>query len=388
MVKINPHFEKLSPSYLFVEIQKRCQKKSFSRPLINLGIGDTVKPLPKVAVRALQSAADEMGGSSSFKGYGPSHGYDFLRDAIAQNDYKDLDPDEIFISHGAKTDCAEIHELFHPDCKVALCDPVYPVYLSSSQLYGRNNTFIPCTAENNFQPIPPEEHFDLIYLCSPNNPTGLVLDTHLMKRWVKYAQKFQSVLLVDGAYFAFIQDHGLPKSIYEIDGAKEVAIEVRSFSKTAGFSGLRCSYTVIPHELKIDGMPLNELWKRRLNITTNGVSYPIQRAAAALYTEEGRVEIQNDIQDYMDTAKKLKEAFSKQGLTVYGGENAPYLWCKNPKDFTSWQFFDFLLEEVQLICTPGVGFGPSGEGYVRFSAFLTKEKLNEVKERIKEVNIS
>ncbi len=403
MVKLNHHYQKLSGQYLFTEIEKRIaslKAKTPDAPLINLGIGDVTKPLTPSIVSALTAAAQEMGEKKTFRGYGPSEGYLFLRQLIAENDYKNLkiSPDEVFISDGANTDLSNLQEIFALDNRVAVPDPTYPVYLDTNVMAGRTRlplktgryggiTYLPCTEKNQFKAEPPNCHTDLIYLCSPNNPTGAALDRNLLKKWVEYAHEHQAVIILDGAYEAFITSENTPHSIYEIEGAKEVAIEVRSFSKSAGFTGLRCSYTVIPHQLKIQDAgsihKLNSLWKRRVDTKSNGVSYPIQKAAAATFSPSGQKEVRELVKGYSERAHFLRDGLSKLGYTVFGGTDAPYIWCKTPKNIDSWKFFDMLLEKAHLVALPGRGFGTFGEGYVRFSAYGESTAIAEGLLRLK-----
>ena len=398
MTKINHHFQKLTGAYLFPEIERRIktlQEKQPHAKLLNLGIGDVTTPLSASVIAALLEASKEMGDKATFRGYGPSEGYLFLRQKIAEMDYRNISPDEIFISDGANTDLGNLQEIFAVDNRIAIPDPAYPVYVDTNVMAGRTRpllktgryggiTYLPCTEENQFQPQPPLVHVDLIYLCSPHNPTGVAMDRELLSRWVKYAKEHQAVILFDGAYEAFITS-GAPRSIYEIEGAKEVAIEVRSFSKSAGFTGLRCSYTVVPHELKVYDAgafhSLHSLWKRRVETKSNGVSYPIQKGAAALYTEAGQKEIRALVRPVNERAKVLREGLKQLGYTVYGGIDAPYIWCKTPPKVTSWEFFDFLLEHVHIVTVPGLGFGQEGDGYIRFSAFA--EPIAESLDRFK-----
>lgn len=400
MTKLNLHYQKLSGSYLFPEIEKRVEalkKRVPNTHLLNLGVGDVTHPLFPNVISALLAAAQEMGEKKTLRGYGPSEGYLFLRKAIADHDYKNLSPDEIFISDGANTDLANLQEIFSVENKVAVIDPAYPVYVETNVMAGRTRSwlktgryggivYLPTTAENGFQPELPSSHADLIYLCSPNNPTGVALTKETLTRFVKYAKEHQAVILFDGAYEAFITSDA-PRSIYEIEGAKEVAIEVRSFSKSAGFTGLRCSYTVIPHALKVRDAgaihSLNELWRRRVDTKTNGVAYPIQRAAEALYTPEGQKALKATVQSYSERAKFLLEGLKKIGYPVYGGIDAPYVWCKTPPKINSWDFFDFILSQAQVITLPGLGFGPSGDGYVRLSAFAEPQAITETLNRFK-----
>ncbi len=403
MVKLNHHYQKLSGLYLFSEIEKRIAALKGKVPdvsLVNLGIGDISRPIPSAAVSALKKAAEEMGNQKTLRGYGPSEGYPFLRQAIAENEYKNLgiSPEEIFISDGANTDLANLQEIFAVDNRIAIPDPTYPVYLETNVMAGRTRlplksgrfggvTYLPCTETTQFKAEPPSSHADLIYLCSPNNPTGAALDRDLLKKWVSYAKEHRAVILLDAAYEAYITSENTPHSIYEIEGAKEVAIEVRSFSKCAGFTGLRCSYTVIPKELKIADAgrthSLWSLWKRRVDTKSNGVSYPIQQAALALYTPEGRKEMREFVQTYTERARFLREGLKNLGFTVFGGIDAPYIWCKTPNNTPSWTFFDTLLEKCHLVALPGRGFGLSGEGYIRFSAFAEPAAMTEGLLRLK-----
>lgn len=400
MAKINDNYLKLPGAYLFSTVAKKANEftqKHPEREMIKMSIGDVTKPLAPSVIDAMHKAVDEMGTAEGFRGYGPEQGYDFLRNAIVEHDYKarnvDIKPDEIFISDGAKSDCGNIGDIFSVDNKVAVCDPVYPVYVDTNAMAGRAGDFIgerwsnlyymPCLAENNFLPQLPTEKVDIIYLCFPNNPTGMAATREQLKPWIEYAKANGSVILYDSAYEAFITDSNVPHSIYELDGAKEVAIEFRSFSKTAGFTGTRCAYTVVPHELKIDGTELNALWNRRQCTKFNGVPYVIQRAAEAVYSEAGQKETKAAIAYYLENAKIIREGLSEAGLTVYGGVNAPYIWAKTPDNMKSWEFFDKLLEETGVVTTPGSGFGPSGEGYVRLTAFSTKENTIKAMEKIK-----
>ena len=394
MTKLNLNYQKLSGNYLFPEIEKRVEalkKKQPNAPILNLGVGDVTHPLFPNVITALTHAAKEMGEKKTLRGYGPSEGYLFLRKAIAEHDYKNISPDEIFISDGANTDIANLQEIFSIENKVAIQDPAYPVYVDSNVMAGRTRpllktgryggiTYLECNEENGFNPQPPTSHSDLIYLCSPNNPTGVAMDRELLTRWVKYAKDNEAVILFDGAYEAFITS-GAPRSIYEIEGAKEVAIEVRSFSKSAGFTGLRCSYTVVPHELKVRDAgavhSLHALWKRRVDTKYNGASYPLQRAAEALYTPEGQKAIKDTVRGYSERAKILLEGLKKLGYPVFGGIDSPYIWCKTPPKVSSWEFFDFVLDNAHVVTIPGLGFGPSGDGYVRLSAFAEPSAIAE-----------
>ena len=397
MIKINGNFLKLQESYLFSNINKRVEEYLKSNPnanIIKLGIGDVTRPIPNVIIEAIKKATDELANEATFRGYGPEQGYDFLRRKIVENDYSNLgiDTSEIFVSDGAKCDTGNIVELFDQEAKVALPDPVYPVYLDSNVMYGRtgdyNNEsgkydgiiYMKATEENDFMPIPEEleEIPDLIYLCSPNNPTGIAMTKEILQKWVEFAKNNRSIILFDAAYEAFIENKNIPHSIYEIEGAKEVAIEFKSYSKTAGFTGLRCAYCVIPHDLKIDTnegrISLNKLWNRRCSTKFNGVSYIIQRGAEATYTEEGQKQIRENILYYKENAKIIKDGLHKAGIVAYGGIDSPYVWLKTPNGMKSWEYFDLLLDKYHIIGTPGVGFGPSGEGYFRLTAFGSREK--------------
>lgn len=410
MSYINENFLELQDSYLFSTIAKKVAKFTEEHPdkkVIKLGIGDVTKPIVPACIKAMQKAVEEMGTQEGFKGYGPEQGYDFLRKAIAENDYKtrgvEIQEDEIFISDGAKCDCGNIVDIFDKNNKVAITDPVYPVYLDTNVMSGRsgkynkekeiyeNIVYLPVTAENEFKPELPKEKVDLIYLCFPNNPTGTTLDKQELKKWVDYAKENKSIILYDAAYEAFITEENIPHSIYEIEGAKEVAIEFKSYSKTAGFTGVRCGYVVIPKEVKGfanngEEVSLNKLWNRRTCTKFNGVPYITQRAAEAVYTEEGQKQIKENINYYLENAKIIRQGLEEAGFSVYGGVNSPYIWLKIPEDMTSWEFFDKLLEEANVVGTPGSGFGPHGEGYFRLTAFNTKENTIEAIERIKKLN--
>lgn len=407
MIKINENFLKMQDSYLFSTIAKKIasyQQKHPEKEIIKLGIGDVTRPIVKSAVEAMHKAIDEIGTPQGFHGYGPEQGYDFLRKKIVEFEYQnrgiDIKEDEIFLSDGAKCDCGNIGDILSIKNKVAITDPVYPVYLDTNVMAGRTGAYkeregtyegiiyMPCTAENNFVPEFPKEVPDMIYLCLPNNPTGTVLTKEELAKWVQYAKENKSLILFDSAYEAFITEENVPHSIYEIEGAKEVAIEFRSFSKTAGFTGVRCAYTVVPKELKgytenEEEVELNKLWNRRHCTKFNGVSYITQRGAEAIYSEEGQKEIKENIKYYMENAKLIRNGLQEAGFEVYGGKNAPYIWLKVPEGITSWEFFDKLLEEVGVVGTPGSGFGPSGEGYFRLTAFGTKENTIKAIERIK-----
>lgn len=385
-MKINDHYMNLASNYLFADIAKKVQAFKAENPeaeVISLGIGDVTQPLCPAVVEALHKAADEMGQSATFRGYGPERGYDFLRNAIVENDYRargiDIDADEVFVSDGAKSDTGNFQELLSEDCVVAVTDPVYPVYVDSNIMAGRRIVKLPCTAENGFVPAFPQEHVDVIYLCYPNNPTGTTLNKEQLKAWVDYALQHDALIFYDAAYEAFIQSKDVPHSIYEIPGAKECAVEFHSFSKTAGFTGVRCGYTIVPKTLPV---PLNQLWSRRQCTKFNGTSYISQRAAEAIYTPEGKQQIRTTISYYMQNAKLMCETLTQMGFTVYGGTDAPYIWVKTPKGMTSWEFFDWMLHSAHVVCTPGAGFGPSGEGYVRLTAFGTHENTEKALRRI------
>jgi len=402
---VNENFLKLNKNYLFAEVANRVRKYVEKNPqarVIKLGIGDVTEPLPVCVISELKAAVDDMSRRETFQGYPPYEGYEFLRKAISEFDFKrrgiDIEPDEIYISTGAKEDTANIQELFSIHSKIAILDPVYPVYLDSNVMAGRTGNFVdgiykdveylPCTIENNFSPYLPKKKVDLIYLCFPNNPTGQVLTKDELKMWVDYAIDNDAIILFDAAYEAFVQQPGIPRSIFEIEGAKKVAIEFRSLSKTAGFTGTRCAYTIIPKELYIkdkDGnkYSVGDLWLRRQSTKFNGVAYIIQKGAAAVFTEKGQEEVKKLISYYLENAKIIREGIESLGLKYTGGINSPYIWFKVPDGFTSWQFFDYLLEKFQIVSTPGVGFGKSGEGYIRLSAFGKREDIIEAVERLK-----
>ena len=406
MALVNEHFLKLSNNYLFSDIAKKVNAFKVSHPkerVISLGIGDVTQPLCPAVIEAMHKAVDEMSNKETFRGYGPEHGYDFLREAILKNDYLSrgihLDISEIFVNDGAKSDTGNIQEILRWDNSIGVTDPIYPVYIDSNAMIGRAGvfenghwssvTYFPCTAENNFIPQLPDHRVDMIYLCYPNNPTGTVLPKEELRKWVNFALRNESVIFYDSAYEAYIRDENIPHSIYEIKGARKCAIEFRSYSKTAGFTGVRCGYTVIPKELQaftLDGktVELNHLWERRQSTKFNGTSYISQRGAEAIYTLEGREQIRKTIDYYMGNARIMRDALTKLGLTVYGGENAPYLWVKTPNGMESWKFFEQLLYGAGIVCTPGVGFGPSGEGYIRFTAFGNREDVEEAMKRIAE----
>ena len=406
MALVNEHFLKLSNNYLFADIAKKVNAFKVSHPkseVISLGIGDVTQPLCPAVIEAMHKAVDEMAVQATFRGYGPERGYDFLREAILKNDFLPrgihLDPSEIFVNDGAKSDTGNIQEILRWDNSIGVTDPIYPVYIDSNAMIGRAGvfenghwssvTYFPCTAENNFIPQLPDHRVDMIYLCYPNNPTGTVLPKEELRKWVNFALRNESVIFYDSAYEAYIRDENIPHSIYEIKGARKCAIEFRSYSKTAGFTGVRCGYTVIPKELQaftLDGktVELNHLWERRQSTKFNGTSYISQRGAEAIYTPEGREQIRKTIDYYMGNARIMRDALTKLGLTVYGGENAPYLWVKTPNGMESWKFFEQLLYGAGIVCTPGVGFGPSGEGYIRFTAFGNREDVEEAMKRIAE----
>ena len=399
MAEINQNFQKLPGSYLFAEIARRTAAYQAANPdkkLIKMGIGDVTRPLAPSVIRAMHKAVDEMGSADTFMGYGPYEGYDFLRDAIVQHDYAargvTMSREEIFVSDGAKSDCGNIGDIFSVNNVVAVCDPVYPVYVDANAMAGRageydgekwtNIVYMPCTAENGFVPALPERVPDMIYLCFPNNPTGMAATKDQLKLWVDYANEHGSVILYDSAYEAFIRDPEIPHSIYEVPGARTCAIEFRSYSKTAGFTGTRCAYTVIPKELKVNGVSLAELWLRRQSTKYNGCPYMIQRGAEAIYTPEGQQEVRETIDYYLNNAAIIREGLAKAGLTVYGGVNSPYVWAATPDGMGSWDFFDRLLQEGNVVTTPGAGFGPSGEGYIRLTGFGDPENTKEAIRRI------
>lgn len=404
MVKINENYLKLPGSYLFSTIAKKVNAYIEANPdkkVIRLGIGDVTQPLAPAIIEALSAAVDEMGNAESFHGYAPDLGYSFLRETIANEDYISrgckIEADEIFVSDGAKSDCGNIQEIFDVDCTIAVCDPVYPVYVDSNVMAGRtgeydevtgkwsNVIYMPCTAENKFVPELPEKTPDLIYLCVPNNPTGTTLTRDQLKVWVDYANKTGAVILYDAAYEAYIAEDDIPHTIYEIEGAKTCAIEFRSFSKNAGFTGVRLGFTVIPKELIRGGVALHALWARRHGTKFNGAPYIIQKAGMAVYSEEGKAQLKDQVAYYMRNANVIYEGLKEAGCEVYGGVNAPYIWLKVPAGMTSWEFFDLLLEEASVVGTPGSGFGPSGEGYFRLTAFGTYENTVEAIERLKKM---
>lgn len=405
MALVNEHFLKLPNNYLFSDIAKKVNAFKVSHPktdLIRLGIGDVTRPLPQASIKAMHKAVDELANKETFHGYGPEQGYDFLIDAVIRNDYTPrgvyLEPDEVFISDGAKSDTGNIGDILRHDNSIGVTDPIYPVYIDSNVMCGRagiledgrwsNVVYLPCLSENNFVPEIPDRRIDILYLCYPNNPTGTVISKAELKKWVNYALENDTLILYDAAYEAYIQDPDIPHSIYEIKGAKKVAIEFRSFSKTAGFTGVRCGYTVVPKELTaatLEGerIPLNRMWNRRQCTKFNGTSYITQRGAEAIYTPEGKKQVKAIIQYYMANARIMKEALESTGLKVFGGENAPYLWVKTPGEVNSWKFFEQMLYEANVVGTPGVGFGPSGEGYIRLTAFGERADCEEAMKRIR-----
>ena len=406
MALVNEEFLKLQSNYLFSDIAKKVNSFKVTHPkskVIRMGIGDVTQPLAPAVIATMHKAVDEMSRKETFHGYGPEQGYSFLIDVIIKNDFESrgvfIEPSEVFISDGAKSDCGNIGDILRHDNSIGVTDPVYPVYIDSNVMAGRTGNlvdgkwsdvvYIPCTAENGFVPDLPSRRVDIIYLCYPNNPTGTTLSKEELKKWVNYALANDSIIMFDAAYEAYIQDPDIPHSIYEIKGAKKVAIEFRSFSKTAGFTGVRCGYTVVPKELKartLKGGPvfLNKLWNRRQCTKFNGTSYITQRGAEAVYSPEGKEQVRETIQYYMTNAKIMREGLTDCGLTVYGGKNAPYLWVKAPDGWTSWKFFEKLLYEVNIIGTPGVGFGPCGEGYLRLTAFGDRDETQEAIARLRE----
>lgn len=395
MTFINENYQTLEESYLFSNIAKKVAQYTNDHPeaqIIKLGIGDVTKPLCPAVIQALHAAVDEMAKPETFHGYGPEQGYDFLKKEIIRVDYNqrgiDLDLDEVFVSDGSKSDTGNIGDIFATANVVAVTDPVYPVYVDTNKMAGREIKLLPCKEETGFAAVPPQWHADIIYLCSPNNPTGTVMDKTLLERWVAYAKKEKAVILFDSAYMAFIQDDQLPHSIYEIEGAKECAIEFRSFSKTAGFTGTRCAYTIVPKTLMgytKDGqaVSLNAMWNRRHTTKFNGTPYIVQKAAAAVYTDEGQKQCKETIRFYLENARLIKNTLTELGFTVFGGEHAPYIWLKAPKAMTSWEFFDELLEKLNVVGTPGSGFGAMGEGYFRLTAFGNREDTIAAMERFK-----
>ena len=402
MFTVNENYLKLPGSYLFSTIGKKVAAFESANPdkkIIRLGIGDVTQPLAPAIIEALHKAVDEMADPSTFRGYAPDLGYEFLRKTIVENDYKarncEIEADEIFVSDGAKSDSGNIQELFGPDCRIAVCDPVYPVYVDSNVMAGRtgvydkatevwsNVIYMPTTAENNFVPEFPKETPDVIYLCLPNNPTGTTLTKTDLQKWVDYANENKAVIIYDAAYEAYISEDDVAHSIYECEGARTCAIEIRSFSKNAGFTGVRLGFTVVPKDLKVDGVSVRDMWARRHGTKFNGAPYIVQRAGEAVYSEAGKAQLKEQVNYYMQNAKIIKEGLKDAGYTVFGGVNAPYIWLKTPDKMTSWDFFDFLLEKANVVGTPGSGFGPSGEGYFRLTAFGTQEASLEALERIK-----
>lgn len=407
MALINEHYLKLTKNYLFADIAKKVNAFKVSHPksnVISLGIGDVTEPLCPAVIEAMHKAVDDMSKKDTFRGYGPEQGYLFLREAIVKNDFLPrgihIDPSEVFVNDGAKSDTGNIGELVRWDNSMGVTDPIYPVYVDSNVMCGRagilkdgkwsNVTYMPCLEENGFVPQIPEHRVDIIYLCYPNNPTGMVITKDELRKWVNYALKNDAIIFYDAAYEAYIQDETIPHSIYEIKGARKVAIEFHSFSKTAGFTGVRCGYTIVPKELtvaSIDGeerYPLNPMWLRRQSTKFNGTSYISQRAAEAIYTPEGKRQVKETIAYYMENARIMREGLTRCGLKVYGGENAPYLWVKTPNETSSWKFFEQMLYGAQVVCTPGSGFGPSGEGFVRLTAFGERSNCTEAIRRISE----
>jgi len=411
MAKINQNFLNLQGSYLFSEIAKRRTKFIQDNPnaqIISLGIGDVTRALPEAVTKAMHAAVDELATVSAFRGYGPEQGYDFLINAIIENDYKargiELATNEVFVSDGSKCDVGNIQEIFSQDAVIAVQDPVYPVYVDTNVMAGRSGAFshatnryenivyLPCNAENNFKPSLPDRKVDLIYLCYPNNPTGMTLTKDELKVWVDYAKANDAIILFDSAYEAYIQEKDVPHSIYEIEGAKDVAIEFRSFSKTAGFTGVRCAYTIVPRNVKAKDENGNEvtvadLWNRRHTTKFNGVSYVTQRGAEAIYSPEGKAQIATIVDYYMSNAAVIRDGLKSLGLTVYGGVNAPYIWLQAPNGLDSWAFFDKLLSEANIVGTPGVGFGQSGQGYFRLTAFGSRENTEKAVERITKLSL-
>ncbi len=405
MTTINDNFLKLQNSYLFADIARKVTAFKSQHPkadIIRLGIGDVTRPLVPAVIEAMHRAVDEMAQKETFHGYGPEQGYDFLREAIVKYDFAprgvDLSTDEVFVNDGAKSDTGNFGDILGKDNIVCVTDPIYPVYVDSNVMAGRAGHFVggswsdiiyqPCTLEQGFMPALPDRHADVIYLCFPNNPMGTVATHEQLRQWVDYALEHRSIILYDSAYEAYIQDPALPHSIYEIEGAKRCAVEFRSYSKTAGFTGVRCGYTIVPKELTVttasgQEVSLNALWNRRQTTKFNGTSYITQRAAAAIYTPEGQAQTKAVIDYYMTNAKLMRQTLLEAGLQVFGGEHAPYLWVKTPVGMDSWAFFDTLLEEIHLVCTPGVGFGPAGNGYIRLTAFGEREHCEEAMRRLK-----
>jgi LL-diaminopimelate aminotransferase len=413
MAYLNENYLKLQAGYLFPEIARRVREYCEANPkaakrLIRCGIGDVTEPLPRAAIDAMKDAIDELGKRETFRGYGPEQGYEFLRSTIAQHDYRDrnidIADDEIFVSDGSKCDCGYILDILGDQNKVAIPDPVYPVYVDTNVMVGHTGpvrkdgsyegiVYLPCTAENQFVPQPPKEHVDLVYLCLPNNPTGAVASRRQLSGWVEYAREHEALLLFDAAYEAYISQPDIPHSIFEISGAQECAIELRSFSKNGGFTGVRCGFTVMPKSLLARTendrrFPLHKLWHRRWSTKANSVSYPVQRGAEALYTSEGREQVRALIDHYMTNARILREAATRAGMKVFGGVNAPYIWVKTPDGLTSWQMFDCMLQDLNVVITPGSGFGAQGEEYFRISAFNSRENADEVARRLEEARFA
>ena len=406
MFKLNDNYLKLPGSYLFSTVGKKVKAYSEAHPdkkIIRLGIGDVTQPLAPAIIKALHGAVDEMVDAKTFRGYAPDLGYEFLRNVIAENDYKargcEIAADEIFVSDGAKSDSANIQEILSLDNRIAVCDPVYPVYVDSNVMAGRTGVYdaasqtwsdviyMPCNAENNFVPELPKETPDVIYLCYPNNPTGTTLTRKQLQVWVDYANKVGALIIYDAAYEAYISEDDVPHTIYECEGARNCAIELRSFSKNAGFTGVRLGFTVIPKDIKCGDVMLHSLWARRHGTKYNGAPYIVQRAGEAVYSAEGKAELKEQVAYYMKNARTIKDGLAAAGYTVFGGVNAPYIWLKTPDNMSSWDFFDYLLENVNIVGTPGSGFGPSGEGYFRLTAFGSYENTVEALERIKNMAV-
>jgi LL-diaminopimelate aminotransferase len=410
MAYLNENYLKLQAGYLFPEVARRVREFCEANPkaaerLIRCGIGDVTEALPRAAIEAMKEAVEELGHPETFRGYGPEQGYEFLRSVIAQNDYRDrnieIADDEIFISDGSKCDCGYILDILGDQNKVAVPDPVYPVYVDTNVMAGHTGParrdgnyegilYLPCTAENKFVPEPPKEHVDLVYLCFPNNPTGAVASRAQLSHWVDYAREHEALLLFDAAYEAYISEHDIPHSIFEVPGAREHAVELRSFSKNGGFTGVRCGFTVMLKSVlaqteKGRRLPLHPLWQRRWSTKSNSVSYPVQRGAEALYSQQGRKQMRALVDHYMGNAKLLRDAAAAAGLETFGGLNAPYIWVKTPDCLTSWQMFDQILRELKVVITPGAGFGAQGEGYFRISAFNSRENAEEVARRLKKL---
>jgi LL-diaminopimelate aminotransferase len=410
MAYLNENYLKLQAGYLFPEVARRVREFCEANPkaaerLIRCGIGDVTEALPRAAIEAMKEAVEELGHPETFRGYGPEQGYEFLRSVIAQNDYRDrnieIADDEIFISDGSKCDCGYILDILGDQNKVAVPDPVYPVYVDTNVMAGHTGParrdgnyegilYLPCTAENKFVPEPPKEHVDLVYLCFPNNPTGAVASRAQLSHWVDYAREHEALLLFDAAYEAYISEHDIPHSIFEVPGAREHAVELRSFSKNGGFTGVRCGFTVMLKSVlaqteKGRRLPLHPLWQRRWSTKSNSVSYPVQRGAEALYSQQGRKQMRALVDHYMGNAKLLRDAAAAAGLETFGGLNAPYIWVKTPDGLTSWQMFDQILRELKVVITPGAGFGAQGEGYFRISAFNSRENAEEVARRLKKL---